>query len=326
MWKQPRFGLKEIDLCSPYHAGLLSQIICAVLWYECLFTVICMPSAPETKVTPTSLLRLPAPALRPFIQYLWASTTPVQPGASLPARERMLPSGGMNLVFRLSDHPVRVFSSLDDRDGERYGFAVVGGMRTRFYIKDSSQPVRTVGAALQPGWSIPLFDARADELVDRHTNVGDLWGNDEVANMRERLLEAGSLDQQLLLFERLLMERLPRVSGLHPAIEHALRHFALAKDINTVVSETGYSHRHFIDLFRRNVGITPMLYCRTQRFKHVMQLVSKSPNVSWADIAFEAGYADQPHFNREFREFAGIAPGEYNASTARSLHVPIPDR
>lgn len=33
--------------------------------------------------------------------------------------------------------------------------------------------------------------------------------------------------------------------------------------------------------------------------------------ISLAEIAFACGYSDQPHFNREFRRYAGMAPGQY---------------
>jgi AraC-like DNA-binding protein len=33
----------------------------------------------------------------------------------------------------------------------------------------------------------------------------------------------------------------------------------------------------------------------------------------WARIASEAGYADQPHLNREFQQFAGTTPTDFVA-------------
>ena len=35
------------------------------------------------------------------------------------------------------------------------------------------------------------------------------------------------------------------------------------------------------------------------------------PDTPWAELALEAGFSDQSHFNREFRTVAGITPRAY---------------
>ncbi len=96
-------------------------------------------------------------------------------------------------------------------------------------------------------------------------------------------------------------------------------------DVGEVVRQTGYSHRRFIELFCRAVGLTPKLYCQVLRFQRGVEMTAAKHSTSWVDVALLAGYSDQPHFNRQFREFAGVTPGEYEELSPLSPnHVPIP--
>lgn len=272
----------------------------------------------------SAIQRQPIPALRPFIKLIWAADER-KPQASnrmvRTDRERLLPSGAMHLVFRLNDSPIRIFDSVDDPEGETFRRGVIGGTRAGFYVKDISESGRTVGAMLQPGASKLLFGAGADEFAGRHTGVDDVWGQD-ANRLWEALGEVMDLDRQMNIFEQFLIRRLPRVFGVHPAIAHALSRFSSTLDIGEIVNETGYSHRRFIELFRRDVGLPPKTFTRLIRFQRTLKLFEKkSP---WIDMSLEAGFSDQAHFNREFREFTGVTPSEYLLTrTGDSLHLPI---
>jgi AraC-like DNA-binding protein len=111
---------------------------------------------------------------------------------------------------------------------------------------------------------------------------------------------------------------------IHPAIAHALSRFSATTDIGKIVEESGYSHRHFIQLFRQTVGISPRIYTRLLRFQQTLRHGFDKTRGRWIDVALEAGYADQAHFNREFRELTGISPTEYLRNrSGDSHHVPI---
>jgi AraC-like DNA-binding protein len=262
------------------------------------------------------LQRAPRPELLPFISRLWAADEHA-PGGD---RELVLPTGAMHVVIRL-DHPLRLFDGPGTADPRTVGHAIVGGARAAPYVRDVSQPVASVGAQLRPGVAELLLGVPAVELAGRHTRLDDLWGR-AAHELRERLVLAGDPRQRLDLFEAALVARLPRVRALHPAVAHALGQFATTGDIAAIVDEVGYSHRQFISVFRHAVGLGPKQYCRVQRLQRA--IAGLSVQGSLAGVAVAAGFSDQAHLTREFRELAGVSPGEYRAlAPAAGNHVPL---
>ena len=262
--------------------------------------------------------RLPRPALRPFVEAIWALDE-TGTHASARQREHVLPTGAMHLVFRLSDDPLRLFDDEHDREGRMVSTMVVGGARARFYIRDVSKPLCSVGAVLRPGAAEVLFGIPADELSGRHTALEDLWGM-RAASARDQLAELPSSEERLDAFERLLAARLPIIRALHPAVAHALRQFDATKTVHEVVRESGYSHRRFIALFSRAVGLTPKMYCRVLRFQRALDRAGHAGPICLVDMAVASGYSDQSHFNREFKEFTGVTPTEYRAASPVAPH------
>lgn len=268
------------------------------------------------------LHRAPLPALRPFVAALWASNE--TEGPELPVeRERVLPTGAMHLVFRLSAEPLRLFDDSEAPVARAVGHAIIGGARATCYVRDVSSPARSVGAMLHPGTARPLFGGSAMELSGTHTRLEDAWGC-AASVARERLLELPSLEQQLDFFEALLVARLPRVRGLHPAVAEALGKLAHAETVRQVVEESGYSHRRFISLFADAVGLTPKRYARVLRFQRVLAQLAAAPRIPLSHIALAAGYSDQAHLNRDFHAMAGMSPTRYlDALPRQTHHVPL---
>ena len=264
--------------------------------------------------------RLPRPELLPFVSRLWAADAEPAPGG----RELVVPSGAMHVVIRL-DEPLRVYDRIDDAVPRTVGRAIIGGARAEPYIRDTSQPVRSVGAQLRPGVAGLLLGASGRALAGRHSLLDEVWGRaaDELC---EQLAEAEGAAARLDRFEAALLARLPRVRGVHPAVAHALGRFAIADDVAVVVDEVGYSHRRFIALFDDAVGLTPKRYCRVQRLQRAIAAVATSRR-PLAEVAAATGYADQAHLTREFRALVGISPGEYRARIGTEPnHVPLTSR
>ena len=94
-------------------------------------------------------IRPPLPALRPYVESVWASEGTGTAAAT--GREHALPSGQMHLAVRLDGTAVRLFDDENDAIGHVVGDAVVAGSRAGYYITEKPAATQTIGVLLRPG-------------------------------------------------------------------------------------------------------------------------------------------------------------------------------
>lgn len=263
--------------------------------------------------------RPPCPALRPWVRLLWAGATlPV----AAPQREHVLPMGTMHLALRLDGPPLRVFAASSDTDGEVIGRAVVGGARDTFYARETGLAGCSVGAQLEPAAARALFGASAESLAGRHTLLEDLWPC-AAALLVEQLQEAGSASLRMALLERHLLARLRSAPAIHPAAAAALASLRAGSRVADAVRASGLSHRHLVLRLRDATGLAPAQHRRLLRLQQVLKAL-RQPHAELAQVAVDAGYADQAHFTRDFRALTGLTPGAWKeARPAHTHHVPV---
>jgi AraC-like DNA-binding protein len=71
------------------------------------------------------------------------------------------------------------------------------------------------------------------------------------------------------------------------------------------------SGNHLATQFKSHVGVTPKRVARIYRFARLILSIDALRPVDWSELAQTAGYFDQAHFSREFKEFTGHTPTGY---------------
>ena len=74
------------------------------------------------------------------------------------------------------------------------------------------------------------------------------------------------------------------------------------------------SKDHFIRLFRKEVGETPVQYINHKKIEQA-QLLLLTQDCSVKEIAYSLSFTDNSYFNRLFRKITGISPSKYREST-----------
>ena len=88
--------------------------------------------------------------------------------------------------------------------------------------------------------------------------------------------------------------------------------------------QIGYSQKHFINLFKSQVGVSPKQYLKIMRFQQAVLEMETCRPIDWSDFAREHGYYDQSHLIHEFRYFSGFTPVEYmDRKTDMLNYVPV---
>ena len=73
----------------------------------------------------------------------------------------------------------------------------------------------------------------------------------------------------------------------------------------------GLSERQAERVFLEHVGLSPKLFGRLTRMNEALKLRASDEALSWADIAASAGYFDQSHMVRDFRDLNGATPAQF---------------
>jgi AraC-like DNA-binding protein len=258
----------------------------------------------------------PAPPLDQFVEGFWSCSD-----VTVHARERILPSGTVELVVNLQDDEIRGYHPSDPGRCRRLSGAVVGGPYGSFVEMAPSSHASVIGVHFRPGGAFPFLGIPAGELADTHVDLDTLWGRTAI-ELREQLCASATPEQRFARLERALVTRLDGPPQRHPAIPFALDIFRLVHPgvrVRDVAQRVGLSQRRFIQVFTAEVGLTPKLYSRVQRFQRAWASARKAPAPVWARIAAACGYFDQSHLIRDFQAFAGLTPEEY--VRRRSEHV-----
>jgi AraC-like DNA-binding protein len=129
--------------------------------------------------------------------------------------------------------------------------------------------------------------------------------------LAEQLRDTPSWRRRFALLDRFLLERLDRGPRPSPEVGWAWQRLVAtggAVPIGQLASEVGWSHKHLLARFRRQVGLRPKTAARLIRFDGVWRRLDQDRPLDWGRVAAEVGYADQAHLAREFRQFTGTTP------------------
>jgi AraC-like DNA-binding protein len=256
----------------------------------------------------TLIARAPRPSLRPYVRSFHAWTTQT----AEPIEQREFSFGDVVLVVNVGT-PVRV---RDPRRPEQSVApqAFIGGVDDSYAVTEHDGASSGIQATLSPLGARAIFGIPMRELARAVVSLDDLLRG-EARVLVERLQEERSWQERIDLLEAALTARAAAASPPPADAAHAwhrLNETYGSLRVEALARELGCSRRHLAARFRDHVGLPPKTTARILRFRRAVRLMLRNVD-RWADVAYACGYSDQPHLNRDFRQFVGTSPSAYLA-------------
>jgi len=231
-------------------------------------------------------IRRPSRALARFVSHYWLSLH------NSDSTYTALPDGCVDIVLELTH-------------SDWYGW--VYGTTTRPTHIACLPGSHYLGIRFKPGQSRHFIRATAHELTDCCEDLRTLARFPTQAVVDN--ITSGALFSQL---DATLTEMLRHSPPEANYIDEVIRHIEASHGclrLSEVASQLGKSRRHLERVFRETVGIPAKLFSTIARLKHAADLIASPSGLALAEIAADAGYADQSHMTRDFARLAGTSPG-----------------
>ncbi|MDQ3988962.1 MAG: helix-turn-helix domain-containing protein [Actinomycetota bacterium] len=263
-----------------------------------------------------SVAARPRPALRSLV----AGYTGYRIEGAEPGVHRGLPSRHLTFIITV-EGTVDLAAMPDPRQAPASFGAMVGGLHSGPALIRHNGNQHGIQAALTPLGARTLLGMPASELATAVVDLGVLLGPaaDELA---DRVRSARTWTDRFLALDAVLARAARNRGEPDPEVGWAwerLRASRGAIGIRALADEVGWSRRHLGERFRREYGLTPKEAARVMRFEVARELLRPPDRPPLADVAVRAGYYDQAHFTREWRDLAGCSPTRWLAEELPSV-------
>ncbi|HWW97278.1 MAG TPA: helix-turn-helix domain-containing protein [Edaphobacter sp.] len=254
----------------------------------------------------------PSGTLRRYVrEILWVRS-------ERPRVQLLLPETTLTLVLRQAGAASLGSESLPN--------AIVSGLQQRTRMVEHAAGSSMVIVRFTEVGAPAILHDRADRLYNRTISLEAVLPRQKIDRIQNTLADAREIRLQILQMERFLTSQILAWSGasvreISPQIEAAvemIRRTEGRSSIAAIARHAAMSQSSLERHFRAAVGASPKKLSRLARLQNVCRLWDTGKALT--EIAFEAGYCDQPHMVHDFRLFTGMSPEEFfRSSSPRNL-------
>jgi len=225
------------------------------------------------------------------------------------SRDKIVPDGYPEMMF---DYGAPYRANISGEWYTQGADLIAGQIRNHFYLENTGA-VGMVAIKFQP-WALRLlFDLDMASLVDTVLEIeGDLALS--LNELKIICISQDLFEQKIAKieawFRKIIASKTLSISNAERAVKNLIESNG-SVSLKELHKQYSLSERSFERYFKEYIGVTPKFYSRILRFSHIFLLLQEQKEPDWSDISLQAGYYDQSHFIKNFKEFTGENPTDY---------------
>ena len=236
----------------------------------------------------------PVAALSEIIEHFWRVDWDLRGLA--PLNPQTLPHPSVHVVIEGSRHEIT-------------------GVFTRRFSRVLEGKGRVFGIKFRPAMFQALLGKPVSTLANRVVPIAQVFGR-EGARFARAVQRA---EDPTGLANAFFLERVTKPAPLAVAMRDLVERTASDRSLIKVEQLLdGVTARTLQRQFRHYVGVGPKWVLQRYRLHEVNERLKLDPHLDLADLAYELGYVDQPHFVRDFKALVGVTPGAYAKQIAKA--------
>jgi AraC-like DNA-binding protein len=225
---------------------------------------------------------------------------------------RVLPNTSLTIAFRFKGQ----LGYIIDNKRNNLPISTFSGLRKSVRLINYLQNTSTIIVLFKETGASAFFKEPLHELFEESVSLDNFITSQKISIIEERLAEVTSNKQRIAIIEQFLLSILSyhkpdRLISDALAKIHSTKGNIRVKELaeKLYISQDAFEKR-----FRKVVGTTPKQFSSIVRLNSL--IYHKQKNQFLFDCALDGGYFDQPHFNKDFKQFTGQTPTDFFRSAS----------
>jgi AraC-like DNA-binding protein len=247
-----------------------------------------------------------ADPLKPFVKVMWS----MESEESWAPPMRILPDSCVELVIHFNQ-PYKTTFSNSKSEIQPQSF-VVAQMKNFIEIEPNGK-IGMISIRFSAQGAYHFFGMPMKEIANGIVDLKLIWNN-LAREIEECIVASVNTTQRIQKIQQYLLTQLLKNGKADQTVDYCLNLIYSGKGqirADDLSFKTGLSNRQLVRKFNMSIGLSPKEFARIIKFIGSLDYLKLNRETNLAEAAHHCGYYDQAHFIHDFKEYAGVTPGQF---------------